>query len=221
MKKFRLYILFAFMAALTSGLASCSETNDEVEEFPNWQATNEQYFDKKYSEVKQLVDGGNTEWKIIRAWTLEENVATHSYDHILANVLTEGKGSGCPLYTDSVKVHYSGRLLPSTSYPDGYEFDKSWTGDFYESTAVPRTFAVNAVVTGFSTALQHMHIGDKWRIYIPQQLGYGELTNPGAAYSTLIFDVELVAYYRANYSSTAKAPAKDADAQGRGEWIYQ
>ena len=54
MKKFSLYILFAFMAALTAGLSSCSETSDDVEEYPNWQATNDQFFDQKYAEVKQF-----------------------------------------------------------------------------------------------------------------------------------------------------------------------
>lgn len=220
MKKFSLYILFAFMAALTAGLSSCSETSDDVEEYPNWQATNDQFFDQKYAEVKQLADGGSAEWKVIRSWSLEANVATHSYDHILVDVLQPGTGSGCPLYTDSVKVHYSGRLLPSASYPDGYEFDKSWTGTFNEATAVPSTFAVSAVVRGFATALQSMHIGDKWRVYIPYQLGYGDSATPGAAYSTLIFDIELVGYYRANYSS-AQAPAKDGSVQRRGEWIYE
>lgn len=221
MKKFSIYLLFAFVAVLTAGLSSCSETDNEVEEFPNWQATNEAFFDKKYAEVKSLVDGGNKEWKVLRTWNLEANVATHSYDHVLVNVLNEGKGSGCPIYTDSVKVHYSGRLLPSTSYPDGYMFDKSWSGDeFNEATAIPATFSMGLVVKGFSTALMYMHIGDKWRVYIPHQLGYGSLTNPGAAYSTLVFDVELVAYYHANHSAS-KASAKGGEAQKYGEWIYE
>lgn len=222
MKKFSIYILFALMAALTTGLSSCSETNDEVEEFPNWKATNDEFFDKKYAEVKADTVGGNSEWKIIRAWNLEESVATNSYDHILVDVRQAGNGSGCPLYTDSVKVHYSGRLLPSATHPDGYMFDKSWSGDeFNDSTALPAKFAVSGLVKGFTTALMHMHIHDKWRVYIPYQLGYDSSTNPGAAYSTLIFDIELVAYYRAN-STADKASAKKKDgARSRGEWIYE
>ena len=220
MKKFSTYILFALVAMLTVGLSSCSETDNEQEEFPDWQATNESYYDKKYAEVKSLADSGSAEWKVIRAWSLEEKVATHSYDHILVNVLGEGKGSGCPLYTDSVKVHYSGRLLPSVSYPGGYEFDKSWSGDFSEDTALPAKFLVSGLVVGFTTALMHMHIGDKWRVYIPHQLGYGSLTNPGAAYSTLIFDMELVGYYRAN-STTKAASSEDSAEQPRGRWIYE
>ena len=204
MKKYGIYILFALAAVLSTALASCSETTDEDTEFADWQNRNEQYFDQKYNEVKALADAGNADWKILRGYTLESNVATHSYDHILINVLKQGDGDGCPLYTDYVEVHYSGRLMPTESYKNGYEFDKSWTGDFYEATALPAKLAVNGVVEGFGTALQHMHIGDKWRVYIPYQLGYGNQASGSVpAYSTLVFDIELVHYYRANYSKNA------------------
>ena len=220
MKKFSLYILFALVAVMTATFTSCKETDNDEQEYPDWKNTNDTYFDKKYSEVKSYVGTGSTEWKVIRAWNLEESVATHSYDHILVDVQHAGNGSGCPLYTDSVKVHYSGRLLPSKSYPDGYMFDKSWSGEeFNDSTAMPAKFAVSGLVTGFTTALMYMHIGDKWRVYIPYQLGYDSAENPGAAYSTLIFDIELVAYYRAN--SKASAPARKGAGAGRGEWICE
>lgn len=205
MKRFSIYILSLLAMVLSSALVSCSESNEEDTEFSDWQTRNEQYFDQKYSEVKALVDAGNTEWKILRKWSYEGNVATHSYDHILVNVLKEGNGAGCPLSTDTVDVHYSGRLIPSESYSDGYVFDQSWTGEFNEETAKPSTFAVTGtVVDGFSTLLQYMHIGDKWRVYIPYQLAYGKKVQGSVpAYSTLIFDVELVHYRHANNKTKA------------------
>lgn len=223
MKKFHIFILFALMTVLTPwGLSSCSESTDEPEEYADWQKTNEQYFDKKYSEVKSKVDAGNADWKILRSWTLEETVATHSYDHVLVNVLKAGNGSGCPLYTDSVKVHYSGRQLPSPSYPGGMIFDQSWTGDYNLDTMTPSTFAVNGLVVGFSTALQYMHIGDRWQVTIPHQLGYGAQAKPNAPYSTMIFDITLVGYYRADDNHKA-APAKNGSGNnaGRGHWVYE
>ena len=220
MKKFSLYILFALVAVMTTTFTSCKETDNDDQEFADWKTTNETYFDQKYAEVKADTLRGDSHWKIIRTWNYEANVATHSYDHILVDVQEAGKGSGCPLYTDSVKVHYTGRLIPSKSYADGYMFDRSWSGKvFNDSTAVPSKFSVSGVVTGFTTALMSMHIGDKWRVYIPYQLGYGSDAKVGAAYSTLIFDIELVAYYRAN--SKTKAPAKDGAKASRGEWIYE
>jgi len=53
------------------------------------------------------------------------------------------------------------------------------------------------VVSGLATALQKMHIGDRWLVYIPYNLGYGESDSGSVpAYPTLIFDVTLTAYYR-------------------------
>ena len=46
---------------------------------------------------------------------------------------------------------------------------------------------------GFVTALLHMHSGDRWRVYIPYQLGYNTTEKTGIpAYSTLIFDLALI-----------------------------
>jgi FKBP-type peptidyl-prolyl cis-trans isomerase FklB len=50
-------------------------------------------------------------------------------------------------------------------------------------------------VPGFTTALMNMHIGDRWRVYIPYQLGYGSLAKPTCSYSNLIFDVALVDFW--------------------------
>ena len=221
-------IIAALTAVLCAGLASCSETNNEVEEFPDWKKTNEEYFDRTYNQAVAKAETDNTV-KVIRSYALNDdsdggkNKVYNSYDHIVVNVLNEGHGSGCPLYTDSVKVHYSGRLLPSASYPQGYLFDQSWTGNYNLDTMVPVKFGVAGVVTGFATALQHMHIGDRWQVIIPYQLGYDSSDTPGAAYSTLVFDVTLVAYYRWNDTSWKQSRAlnEGEDSTPRGRWIYQ
>ena len=174
------------------------------------------------AEAKKKADAGDASCKVLRAYNIDEKVATHSYDYIVVNVLKAGNGSGCPLYTDSVKVHYSGRLLPSASYPNGKVFDQSWTGDYDLTTMMPVKFAVKGLVTGFSTALQYMHIGDRWQVIIPQQLAYGSSNTPGAAYSTLIFDVTLVAYYRANdVPKSASRSGDGKNAESSGCWIYE
>ena len=184
--------------ALAIAFTSCSESDNSEEEFADWQSTNESYFDNLFMQTKMKVDAGDTSWKILKSWTLDSGeVAKHSYDHIVVRVIKSGTSDVSPLYNDSVRVHYSGRLLPSKNYPTGYVFDKSYTGDFNIATAVPSKLVVNGTVEGFATALQHMHLGDHWEIYIPYQLGYGEDTNntiPG--YSTLVFDVRLVGIYR-------------------------
>ena len=119
----------------------------------------------------------------------------------MVRVVKNGSGSGCPLYTDSVLADYQGRLIPSATYRDGYVFDQSWYGDEYaQASARPAHLSVSGVVDGFTTALQNMHIGDNWVVYIPYQLGYYATAQSNGsipAYSTLIFDIHLRGYYRA------------------------
>ena len=46
---------------------------------------------------------------------------------------------------------------------------------------------------GWIIAIQQMHIGDKWEIYIPAEMGYGKFSQPGIpGGSTLIFEIELL-----------------------------
>ena len=71
--------------------------------------------------------------------------------------------------------------------------------DFNAKTARPAQMRVSKVVDGFATALQNMHIGDHWVVYVPYQLGYGDREVKGIPiYSNLIFDLRLHSYYRAN-----------------------
>ena len=53
--------------------------------------------------------------------------------------------------------------------------------------------SVNRVVDGFSTALQHMKVGDKWEVWMPWRLGYGANgSNAIPAHTTLVFEIELL-----------------------------
>jgi FKBP-type peptidyl-prolyl cis-trans isomerase len=97
-------------------------------------------------------------------------------------VVTAGKGKA-PLATDNVTVHYTGKLV------DGTVFDSS------VSRGQPANFAVNQVIPGWTEALQLMHEGDKWLLFIPSDLAYGP---QGAGngqippHAALIFEVELI-----------------------------
>lgn len=96
-------------------------------------------------------------------------------------VISKGDGAA-PKATDKVTTHYRGTLI------DGTEFDSSY------SRNKPATFPVNGVISGWTEALQLMHEGDKWQLFIPADLAYGE-RSVGAKIkpnSTLIFDIELI-----------------------------
>lgn len=192
MKKGHILFLSTLML-LTFFFTSCGETEDAADEFENWKERNETYFNNLFNKAKN----GSSDMKVFTSWSLNEDVAVDADDHIVVQVLERGTGSGCPMYTDSVQVHYRGRLIPSASYTEGYVFDQSYSGVFNSQTLKPTNKAVNTLVDGFTTALMNMHIGDHWRVYIPYNLGYGTSTSSKIpAYSTLILDIALVAYYR-------------------------
>ena len=96
-------------------------------------------------------------------------------------VMNEGEGTP-PKATDKVTVHYHGTLI------DGTVFDSS------VERGSPATFPVNGVIKGWVEALQLMKPGDKWKLFIPYDLAYGErAAGPKIKpYSTLIFEVELL-----------------------------
>ena len=96
-------------------------------------------------------------------------------------VVTMGTGEK-PTSESMVQVHYTGTLI------DGTEFDSSVKRN------QPAEFPVSGVIAGWTEALQLMPVGSKFKLFIPQNLAYGE---NGAGdvikpYSTLIFDVELL-----------------------------
>lgn len=206
MKKNILFI-FSMLLLVTTAVVSCKEDDNTIEEFPDWQETNTVYFYDLYNKAKTNTDGS---WKRIKTWSKEDSIQGVPTDYIVVKVLEEGKGSGCPMYTDSVRIHYRGRLIPSTSYADGYVFDQTYTGNFNPQTCTPIKGKVCDYIDGFTTALQHMHIGDNWRVYIPYTLAYGESANDRIpAYSTLVFDIYLSGYYRIGTPTTsvkAKSP---------------
>jgi FKBP-type peptidyl-prolyl cis-trans isomerase FklB len=97
--------------------------------------------------------------------------------------LTEGKDAKAPMpkATDTVKVHYHGTLL------DGTVFDSS------VERGEPIEFPLNGVIPGWTEGLQLMNVGDKYRLFIPAELGYGaQGAGPIPPNSTLIFEVELL-----------------------------
>lgn len=98
-------------------------------------------------------------------------------------VLSSGPTDGeSPTTSDSVLAHYHGTLI------DGTVFDSS------VDRGEPVEFGVTQVISGWTEALQLMKIGDKWRLFLPPELAYGEQspTPTIPPNSALIFEVELL-----------------------------
>lgn len=200
-------------------LSSCSETEEDesASEYANWQSRNEEYFSKLYAAAQD--DNKILNWSFQNQTGNTDNsgnVYTPTYkavDYIvvekLANVWDGDQTSAVRtytaadsvMYTDSVRVAYQGRLMPTTEHPNGYMFDGSFEGSSYDaSTSLYSKFAASGLVDGFTTALLNMRLGDHWNVYIPADLGYGSSTSSSSipAYSTLRFEIVLLGVKKGN-----------------------
>ena len=93
-------------------------------------------------------------------------------------ILTPGKGETRSDADDIVTVHYTGWTT------DGKMFDSSY------ARKAPSSFFLNMVIKGWGEAVQLMSIGEKRRIWIPQNLAYAG--TPNRPQGMLVFDIELL-----------------------------
>ena len=111
-------------------------------------------------------------------------------------ILTEGTGAK-PKATDTVKVHYTGKLV------NGTVFDSS------VQRGEPAEFPLNGVIPGWTEGLQLIGVGGKAKLHIPSKLGYGEQGAGGMIppNSTLVFEVELLEIKAPEPKAEAVTPA--------------
>jgi FKBP-type peptidyl-prolyl cis-trans isomerase FkpA len=100
---------------------------------------------------------------------------------IVIKSLRPGTGAS-PTASDTVKVHYEGRLTDGTVFDSSYKRNE------------PTEFPLSGVVPCWTEGLQQMKIGEKAQLTCPSDRAYGDQgrppTIPGGA--TLVFDVELL-----------------------------
>lgn len=170
---------------------SCSESDDadSGDEYANWQVRNDAYF----ATLEDSLSRGGSAWRKIKTFTKDPSTPGTATDYVYVKVLESGAGTTSPLYSDSVRVSYRGRLIPSVTYPQGYVFDQTYVGTYDVRTTGVCDEVTSSFREGFATALQYMHKGDRWRVYIPYVLGYDDQSQTGIpAYSVLVFDVALI-----------------------------
>lgn len=122
-----------------------------------------------------------------RCWPGFEQLSSQSNaGFILYKVLKTGESKEPIYYTSKVECYYKGTFIDGTVFDD-----KSF------EAGAPAELTVSEMVDGFATALQNMHPGDRWEIWIPQQMGYGSAGRSASGsviikpYTTLIFDLEV------------------------------
>ena len=124
--------------------------------------------------------------KILRPHETPKNLtaapedATVNPSGMASKVVKEGTGTTKPKATDNVRVHYTvwttdGTLVDSTL-----------------PTESPKVLPLKRTVLGFTEAVQMMVEGETRRIWVPQNLAYGEDPPPTAPKGMLVFEVELL-----------------------------
>jgi FKBP-type peptidyl-prolyl cis-trans isomerase len=169
------------LEGLKDGIAggATKMTDDEM------QATMQTFIEgmKEKMQAKQAVDGAENKTK--GEAYLEANKKKDGWkttpSGLQYKIITTGTGEK-PKATDTVVTQYRGTTI------DGTEFDSSYKRN------EPAEFPVNAVIPGWTEALQMMTVGSKWQLAVPANLAYGEQAPPEIGPdSVLLFDVELVA----------------------------
>ena len=170
--------------ALAAGIADALAGKPVLTETEMREALNtfQQEMMAKMQAQQQAAGGENLKKgeEFLAANALKEGIQTTA-SGLQYKVLKSGTGN-TPKATDTVKTHYHGTLI------DGTVFDSS------VQRGQPATFPVNGVIAGWTEALQMMKEGDKWQLFVPAKLAYGERGAGGqiGPNSTLIFEVELL-----------------------------
>lgn len=137
--------------------------------------------EKRQTNLNLAVENKVAEKEFFEKNKTAEGVKILKGTNIQYKVLEIGKGKKSPKTSDQVVVNYEGRNLKGEVFDSSYERGQ------------PVTLSVNAVIKGWQEVLPKMKVGDKWQVFIPADLAYGEegageVIGPNSA---LIFDIEL------------------------------
>jgi peptidylprolyl isomerase len=135
------------------------------------------------TEVSDMTDTNDTSAETTEAPNSGDRDVITTESGLQYRKLVEGTGAQ-PQRGNTVLVHYTGTL------EDGTKFDSSRDRDR------PFSFKVGTgqVIRGWDEALSLMHVGDRWEVTLPPDLGYGQRGAGGVIppNATLIFDIELL-----------------------------
>ena len=111
------------------------------------------------------------------------SAAPYSQVDLLAGTGTEAAAG------NTLTVNYTGWLYdPSKTDGKGLQFDTSAGSDPFKFI-----LGTQSVIAGWDRGLVGMKVGGLRRLVIPPSLGYGNVRNHSSpAYSTLVFEIELV-----------------------------
>jgi peptidylprolyl isomerase/FKBP-type peptidyl-prolyl cis-trans isomerase FklB len=202
-------IQLTLLLFLSLSFATCDD-DDGID--PAWRNANEEAYIKtavdslNYQEIVTESGPSGVFYKVIESgnrpaeFPLQTSKVKVFYEGTFYNKTVFDAGTSSVVYeeyTSLDKLPETGKtnvvyLIYQGGYYDAYRWaDKKYEPSLLSNYAVE--FGLSSVVRGFSFALQNMVVGDKWEIWIPWHLGYGNSTYATIpAYSTLIFKVKLL-----------------------------
>lgn len=154
-------------------------------------------FEKKHQEeLKMLAEKNRKEGDKFMADLLKKDSSIKTTASGLSyKILAEGDNKIKPTDEDSVEIYYTGKLI------DGKVFD--------ESKTKPIIFPLSNVIEGIKEGLKLIGQGGKITLYIPDHLGYKDISIPGIPVcSFLIFELELTKVIRAEKAPKEEVPAE-------------
>lgn len=173
------------ITALTRGIKDASGKQPLAMQAGEMSQTKAEFLQKLRAELMQqqnkVASKNLEEGKAFLAGNAKKEGVITTSSGLQYKILKSGNGA-TPKLDDTVVTHYKGTLI------DGREFDSSYKRN------QPATFPVKGVIKGWTEALQLMKVGDRWQLFIPSDIAYGEskrseLIQPN---STLIFELELL-----------------------------
>jgi FKBP-type peptidyl-prolyl cis-trans isomerase len=171
----------ALVAGLTEALQNAKPKWTDAELGPVMDRFNQEMMQKATQRMQQVVAKNKQQADAFLAANKAKEGVQVTASGLQFKVLKQGNGPS-PTAMDNVRCNYRGQLL------NGTEFDSS------QRQGGPQTFPVRGVIAGWTEALQKMHVGDKWQLFVPAQLAYdmeppGPPIEPG---SMLVFEIELL-----------------------------
>lgn len=204
MNKCLLYLsLFLFLSV---GFAACDEV-EEVGEYDNWEPRNTAFIDSIHALAADRLLPLNAaqeeadKFEPGEMFGLETTASTTAgKQYVYCKKIVKNTAGAVPVYTNTVETHYYGTLITGDSFQGTFEgYGATDRGVLDPETKAPTAFdsptaySVSGAYwgTGWVSALQYMHVGERWMLYIPYQSGYGTGTSSLLENSAFTYDLQL------------------------------
>lgn len=204
MNKCLLYLsLFLFLSV---SFAACDEV-EEVGEYDNWEPRNTAFIDSIHALAADRLLPLNAaqeeadKFEPGEMFGLETTASTTAgKQYVYCKKIVKNTAGAVPVYTNTVETHYYGTLITGDTFGGTFEgYAATDRGVLDPETKAPTAFdsptaySVSGAYwgTGWVSALQYMHVGERWMLYIPYQSGYGTGTSSLLENSAFTYDLQL------------------------------